>query len=407
MQISPQTRSSARHRIAGIRRRFASACLVIPATLAFTGSAQASNPIESFRPISKSDHALFFKLKGLRAARVASAQANLRSRHRRGHKFERRLNAGRVRSAARRNRLLRVRKPGFVRGGRLKVELSPRGPADPPTPPSSCALDPTNLTAPGCELIKSDTAVAANPEALWGNIECATSSRHQVVVGGADQHPLPTGAGQHDDAFRRLTVFDGDDFYGERCELGRNEHRYGGTGGDGTFMTYSEGERKITFISARFGDSMQIETARWQTILQMKQAQPSANGGGAPIIEVQARGGELVLENDWDRIWSTPISPGVWTRMAFDVHYSQDPSLGSLTMYVDTNGDGDASDTGEQSPTFRISTLRGEISGGWASDGLAPGASIPSHLRAGVYHDAAIECPSGCAIDVDNVQVVR
>ena len=41
-------------------------------------------------------------------------------------------------------------------------------------------------------------------------------------------------------------------------------------------------------------------------------------------------------------------------------------------------------------------------------DGIAPGKSIPSHLRVGIYHDPAIALPtpSTCAVDVDNVQIV-
>ena len=41
------------------------------------------------------------------------------------------------------------------------------------------------------------------------------------------------------------------------------------------------------------------------------------------------------------------------------------------------------------------------------SDGYGPGDTIPDHLRAGIYHNPSISCPppSGCSVDVDNVQV--
>jgi NAD(P)-dependent dehydrogenase (short-subunit alcohol dehydrogenase family) len=44
------------------------------------------------------------------------------------------------------------------------------------------------------------------------------------------------------------------------------------------------------------------------------------------------------------------------------------------------------------------------------NDPLASGDSIPSHLRAGIYHEEqynAVNCPepTGCAIEIDNVQV--
>ena len=46
---------------------------------------------------------------------------------------------------------------------------------------------------------------------------------------------------------------------------------------------------------------------------------------------------------------------------------------------------------------------------GGEPDGLKPGQPIPSHLRAGIYHDPLIPCPSptGCSVDIDNVQVIR
>ena len=54
-------------------------------------------------------------------------------------------------------------------------------------------------------------------------------------------------------------------------------------------------------------------------------------------------------------------------------------------------------------------TLKTEAAGSFnAEDGLAAGASIPSHLRMGISHDPSIPCPSptGCSIDLDNIQVI-
>jgi hypothetical protein len=71
--------------------------------------------------------------------------------------------------------------------------------------------------------------------------------------------------------------------------------------------------------------------------------------------------------------------------------------------------DGDAGDPGEQSPTFHVATLKREIPGGDPSDGIAPGESIPSHLRTGVYHNPEIDCPppDGCSVEVDNIEVLE
>ena len=279
---------------------------------------------------------------------------------------------------------------------------------DPPEIDSSnCVVDATTIASSGCKLLKSDSSEIADPERLWGSLSCENSSRVQRLSGGGDDHVNAIGQAPTEDFYRQLTVFDGDDYYGERCELGKNEHRYGIDDPAGTFMTYGEGEHRITFFSIKLTGSMPLETSNWQTIAQMKQAQPSANGGGSPIIELQLRNGEFYLDSPTGEYWSTPAHAGVWTRFALDVNYSQVPGHGNVTMYVDSNGDGDAADPGERSPVIQAQTLKPEIAGGYEADGVAPGESIPSHLRLGVYHDPVIPCASGCSVDVDNIQVVN
>ena len=63
--------------------------------------------------------------------------------------------------------------------------------------------------------------------ALWGKIDCASAERHRQILVGGDPRPDPTDGLVGATAFRRLTVFDGDDVYGERCELGLNDWREG------------------------------------------------------------------------------------------------------------------------------------------------------------------------------------
>lgn len=266
----------------------------------------------------------------------------------------------------------------------------------------TCSVDPATLIGAGCQVLKSDTSTAADPEPLWGNLDCETESRHQLVTGGADSHPTASGAAQGNDSYRRLSVFDGDDFWGERCELGANEHR---DGDSGTFATYEEGDRRVTFLSIRPERGV-VDVEAWQTVMQMKQAQPSDNGGGTPILEMQLYGGEYRLHSEAEELWDADAQPGVWSRFAYDVTYSQDPSIGRVTVYADLNGDGDAADPDEQSPTIEIATLKVESAGG-DDDGVAEGESIPSHLRAGIYHNPSIGCATSCGIDVDNVQVTR
>lgn len=79
-----------------------------------------------------------------------------------------------------------------------------------------------------------------------------------------------------------LTVIDGDDFSGERRQLGRNERWFGRKHShptSGTFALYQQGQPEITFISMRQGANFNPNVNAWQQIGQMKQAQPSPATG--------------------------------------------------------------------------------------------------------------------------------
>ena len=73
---------------------------------------------------------------------------------------------------------------------------------------------------------------------------------------------------------------------------------------------------------------------------------------------------------------------------------------------MDLNGDGDAADAGESSPAMQMADAARRDRGSGSSR-YDVGESIPDHLRAGIYHNQAYSCPSGCSVDVDNVQVVK
>lgn len=291
--------------------------------------------------------------------------------------------------------------PGEGSGPPVKLP-NPDPPLDPESP---CSLNsPEEEVDPvleGCTLIASDTASDSNPVPFWGKIDCVDPSQHRVFTGAADGYPTADG-GAGAAGYRRLTVFDGDDIWGRRCELGWNNHLNGPT------AFYREGQRRVTFASIRLPENFHIDSKRWQTVFQMKQAQPSSNGGNGPIIEMQVMRNRWEIVNDWDEIWSFPAKPGVWTRFAFDIYYSRDPNKGRLQVSVDLNGDGDFDDADERSPKLQVPTLKRETAPGIPGSGLAPGDSIPSHLRAGIYQHPEISCPRpiGCSTEIANVQVL-
>lgn len=256
------------------------------------------------------------------------------------------------------------------------------------------------LTLPSaCSLVGQDTASSADPVPFWGKIDCQTASRHQHLTSGGDTHDTGLGSGQGNASFRRMTVQDGDNIWGERCELGENES-YGHT------TLYHEGQRRVTYMSIRMGNGANPLDSDWRTVMQMKQAQSYRNPNLSPIIEMQVRNGAWTLRNSWSDIWTAPAQGDTWTRFGFDITYSADPSVGSMRMYVDLNGDGDSSDVNESSPTMHMATLRVETAGSGSSR-YEVGQSIPDHLRAGIYQNGDYSCPTGCSVDVDNVQIVK
>ena len=249
-----------------------------------------------------------------------------------------------------------------------------------------------------------DSGASGNAAALWGKIDCATAERHRQVLAGGDPRPDPTDGVVGATAYRRLTVFDDDDVYGERCELGLNDWREGPT------ALYREGQRRVTTVTLRLPASFPLGAKRWQTVVQMKQAQPSAGGGGSPMIQLLAFNGHWHLSvatnhnvQTWTR-WRGYARRNTWVRFSFNVLYSRHHRRGVVRLRADLNGDGDFRDRKERAGPYHGTTLKREIGGG-GEDGLSRGSSIPSHLRVGIYHDEPIRCPDGCSIHVDSVHV--
>jgi polysaccharide lyase-like protein len=291
------------------------------------------------------------------------------------------------------------------------------------SPGPSCPIEQSGsklgYVAPRCRVLASDTAADPDAHHLWGaRYGCASDDRVADLPSGGDPRPTAVGTPQGNSSFRRLTVLDGDDYSGERCELGYNTWNAGQASPAnpyGTFYNYYEGFRRTTYFSVRLPDNFPLGATSWQGIGQMKQSGGSDGSAGTPVLSFSAYNGVWSfwhtypndLSQDFE-LWWVPAQKNVWTRIAVDAYYSQFVDRGWIRYYVDANGDGDFRDRRERSPVFHTNTLKREIPG-TTDDGLAAGDSIPSHLRMGIYHASSIPCPrpAGCSLDIDNVQVLE
>lgn len=298
-------------------------------------------------------------------------------------------------------------------------------PAEPEPKPQAEPKERCSSDSPeACKVIAEENGDDPRAETFWGAVECdldkepaAVSGQRRVARGG-DARPTATGRPQGNESYREIVTHDGDRFFGERCELGRNDYNV-----KPNTAFYREGDHFLTFTSVLLPDDFPVGTdSSFQGVLQMKQTQPSDVGVEAPAIAMGAYQDRWQLFSAQavpgtgevnDRvIWSTPAGTGTWTRFIFDVVYSADPERGMLKVYVDLNGDRDFDDEGEQSPEFGddepMATLRAETGVASEGDPLPPGSPVPSHLRAGLYHAPDIECPArGCRVGIDNVQIAR
>ena len=167
------------------------------------------------------------------------------------------------------------RKRGCGCPGKPPVGTKPPPGYRPPQP--KCLLNP-------CRVIASDTAANPDPLPFWGAIDCVEpkSARYATPQTGGDPQPTANGTPQFNTAYRRTTVFDGDNFFGERCELGQNSWQHG------PVAFYREGDHMVTYFSLRLPANFPLAVFDWQGGMQIKQAQESDGGGGVPILSLSA-----------------------------------------------------------------------------------------------------------------------
>lgn len=225
---------------------------------------------------------------------------------------------------------------------------------------------------------------SANAESPWGsewaNSSCETNDRIQRVTS-------PHAQGDH--AYR-IEVRDGDDSFGERCELAQ-----GNPPRDG-YPLFNEGEERWIAFQTYLPDDYPLEHNRWQVIMQLKQL----GAMGTPALAMEATDGRWQLDNSSNNgtsslgvgKWSAPAQRNRWVKFMLHVKFSPDPDVGWVELYGDLDGSG----VKELMPRLRTWTMKQE-----------GGAAVRSHARIGIYRDPSIQGTSHILFDGHTIATDR
>src|SRR3954451_7736031 len=211
-------------------------------------------------------------------------------------------------------------------------------------------------------------AVADAEHALgkeWANYSCADRSRVKRV-----SSPAAQGKRAYD-----VAVHDGDNSYGERCEIGM------GNPGKPGFPLFQEGdERWISFQVYLPGD-YPIDTPDWQLFFQIHQQ----GDGGCPPIALGIEDGQMKLFKsarntyvlDTREMWSAPVQRNRWIKLTLHIKNSTDPSEGFVELFGDLDGNG-------------VKTLLERTATHTMTKDPHGGGAMTNHARVGIYRDPAL-----------------
>src|SRR4051795_11409888 len=198
----------------------------------------------------------------------------------------------------------------------------------------------------------------------WANFSCADPSRVSEV-----SDPVAQG-----DSAYRVDLHDGDDSFGERCELGMSAPTKPG------FPVFSEGDERWIAYQVYIPAGFPSDGNRYVDITQFKQV----NDLCAPALSVHVEDGEMLLFHSADNrsscggeaLWRAPMVYGRWVKLLFHVAWSSDPAKGSVELFSDLDGGG----LEQLLPATHMFTMK--------MDPL--GATLPVGARLGIYRDRAI-----------------
>ena len=199
----------------------------------------------------------------------------------------------------------------------------------------------------------------------WSTFSCESDKRFAHV-----NAPVAQGAWAYGFELR-----DGDDSYGERCELSQGNPTRPG------FPVFEEDEERWISWQIYLPNDYPLETTRWSVVNQWKQR----GDLGTPALSMQARAGQFQLKHSNSNRhscctvtrWSGPAKRNRWVRFTLHVKFSPDKSVGFIELFGDLDG------SGQRLLLPKLSTHTMKRDG--------DGDAVRSHGRIGPYRDPDID----------------
>jgi hypothetical protein len=266
---------------------------------------------------------------------------------------------------------------------------------------------------------RADASKSGGWSAEWADLSCASDGRVKTV-----KNPVAQGRRAY-----RVLVKEGDDSYGERCELemantsSRNIDRVGGSRvlfQNGTESWIAQQIMLDPRVYAFCGTecSLDYDGGLVQQLKQTGSCGTPANG----IVTRDLPGVGVVLEhrnsaeNDCGNatmksLWRVPVRRGAWIRILQHVRWSTDPGTGYIATWI--NGrpvqpslQGTSKRVTREGDEVRIHTWT--LKDGSGVDHLRQCKSHPcAHLRTGVYRDETVRGDSIVYVDGTTVAATR
>jgi hypothetical protein len=217
----------------------------------------------------------------------------------------------------------------------------------------------------------SDAERAWNQE--WANYSCQDASRVKQV-----SSPVAQGQKAYE-----IEVRDGDDSFGERCELGQGNPTRNG------FPLFHAGDERWISFQVYLPDDYPIDAPRWNVFFQLKQL----GSMGTPAVSMEVVKGQFVLNNSDNNTvsgttvkkWTGPATRNRWVKFTVHTKFSPDENTGFVELFGDIDGQGQKL----LMPKKNMHTMKQD----------AAGVPVDGQARIGMYRDPSIQGTSHIFFD--------